>query len=272
MASQTQEGTQFIVSSWGNYNTTMTCTWQLVSQSTANNTSTIRLRHYFFYGGGSQTSGSGSSSYVMDGQTTTWNGYTIYPGYTLIQTKDITVTHNANGTFPGRNVSISASGYTSVAGCSGTATITGVPTISRAATINTFTGTDISKQFSATYTTNGSGFTYKLRISIPNVKALDTFTNYSSSSPVSLSKASIDYIKNYTKNKTIQLGGVIETWSGNTKIGESSEIKINCTIRREMYIKINGEYKRTMAYVRVGNEWKEARPYLRINNEWKEGI
>jgi hypothetical protein len=135
MASSTYDGKEFIVSSWGSYSSTMTCTWQLLSQSISANTSTIRLRHYF-YCGTNKTSGSGYSYYVCDGQTTTWNGYTMYNGYTLIQTKDITVTHNSDGTFPGRTVSISASGYSAVAGCSGSGTITGIATIPRQASIS----------------------------------------------------------------------------------------------------------------------------------------
>lgn len=187
----------------------------------------------------------------------------------------INVTHNSDGNLSGYAYAYFTKGgtssYTPNSGgvTNGWTALTKIP---RAATINSFTGTDINKAFRATYTTQGSGFTYKLRISIPNVRALDTFNNYSSGTDVYLSKASIDYIKSYTRNKTIQLGGVIETWSGSTKIGESSEIKITCNIRRDMYINIGGTYKRATAYVRIGNEWKEARPYLRANNEWKEGI
>lgn len=187
----------------------------------------------------------------------------------------INVTHNGDGNLSGYAYAYFTKGGTSsYTPNSGGVTNnwTALTYIPRAATINSFTGTDINKAFRATYTTKGSGFTYKLRISIPGVRAVDTFNNYASGTDVYLSKAGIDYLKSYTSAKTIVLGGVIETWSGGTKIGESSEINITCNIRRDMYINVGGTYKRATAYVRIGNEWKEARPYLRANNEWKEGI
>lgn len=144
--------------------------------------------------------------------------------------------------------------------------------INRAATINSFTGSDINKPFQATYTKESDGLSYKLRISIPGVRAIERFDNYVSGSSVSLSKASVDYLKAYTRNKTIVLGGVIEAYSGADKVADSGEINITCNIRREMYINIGGTFKRATAYIRSGGQWKEARPYLRINNDWKEGI
>ena len=249
--------------SYGTY--TYALSYDLLSQSTTNNTSTIRvygvlkLPVYISWSRGSatvHTSSFGLATYYGAGNHT-------------IGSVDITVGHNNDGTgsvYVGGSINTS---YLMNGSCGGTIYL---PRIPRAATINSFTGTDINKAFRATYTTKGSGFTYKLRISIPGVRAVDTFNNYASGTNVYLSKAGIDYLKNYTRNKTIVLGGVIETWSGGTKIGESSEINITCNIRRDMYIKVGGTYKRATAYVRIGNQWKEARPYLRINNQWKEGI
>lgn len=147
-----------------------------------------------------------------------------------------------------------------------------LPNIPRASVINSFTGTEVSGKFKATYTAKSSSFRNRLRISIPSVKALDYYDNYASGKEVTLSQSSIDYIKNYTKNKTITLGGVIETWSGNTKIGESSEINITVNIRREMYVRVNGQWKRAIAYVRVNGQWKEAEPYIRVSGQWKRGV
>jgi hypothetical protein len=269
MAESTYEGTEFIVSDEGTYSSCMTCTWQLISQDAENNKSTIRLRHYY-YCGTNRTSGSGGCSFNLDGKITAWGDYTVYRGYTLIQTKDIDVYHNSNGDFPGRNVTISASGHTSVDGISKSGTITGVPKINRASTINSFTGNDIKGDFKATYTAGNESFENRLRISIPNVVALDTYRNYASGTAVRLSQESINYIRNYTKNKTIKLGGVIETWSGNTKIGESTELMIYPKVSREAHIRVNGVDKAAIPYVRVNNEWKESIPHMMVNGSWKE--
>ena len=142
--------------------------------------------------------------------------------------------------------------------------------IDRASTINSFTGTDIKGDFIATYTKKTSSRQNKLRISIPGVKALDTYNNYVSGTAVKLSQSSINYIKSYTSAKTIVLGGVIETWNGNTKVGESNELKTTCTIKKPARIRINGAWKEAVPYVRVSGQWKEATPYTRVSGVWKE--
>lgn len=254
------------------------------STSTANNTSNITCRATITSQGASWSSSYNSTLVIYwydnreryDRYVASINLSSLGVGASATAQGTINVTHNDDGSLAGHAYAYFTQGSSSGGWCPASGGIwtddVALTKIPRAATINSFTGTDINKAFRATYTTKGSGFTYKLRISIPNVRALDTFNNYSSGTDVYLSKASIDYLKSYTSAKTIVLGGVIETWSGGTKIGESSEPKITCNIRRDMYINVGGTYKRATAYVRIGNEWKEARPYLRANNEWKEGI
>jgi hypothetical protein len=61
--------------------------------------------------------------------------------------------------------------------------------------------------------------------------ALMTVDNYTSGDGVTLDSASITAIQNYMNNNGVNyvtLGGVIETWNGNTKVGESSEINNVC--------------------------------------------
>ena len=262
---------------------TVTASFWENSTSTANNTSNITCKATITSQGAAWSSSYNSTLVIYwydnrekyDRWVASINLSSLGVGASASAQGTINVTHNNDGSLAGHAYAYFTKGgtsaYTPNSGGIWTDDVA-LTKIPRAATINSFTGTDINKAFRATYTTKGSGFTYKLRISIPNVRALDTFNNYSSGTDVYLSKASIDYIKSYTRNKTIQLGGVIETWSGGTKIGESSEPKITCNIRRDMYINVGGTYKRATAYVRIGNEWKEARPYLRANNEWKEGI
>lgn len=110
---------------------------------------------------------------------------------------------------------------------SGTATLDTIP---RASKINSFTGTDLAGNFSVSYTSYSSSFTNKLRISVPNVKSLETF-NYTSGTSFKLSQTSLDYLYSYTSNTDkVQLGAVIETWSGSTKIGESVESIHDCYV------------------------------------------
>lgn len=186
-------------------------------------------------------------------------------GYRL---KEATFTagHNSDGSGSVRVEGYFAGGL-GTWGLSGTL---GLTKIARQSTINSFTGNDIKGDFKATYTANSSSYENRLRISIPNVVALDTFRNYASGTAVRLSQTSINYIRNYTKNKTIKLGGVIETWQGSTKIGESTELMIYPKVSREAHIRVNGVDKTAIPYVRVNNEWKESIPHMMVNGSWKE--
>ena len=237
-----------------------------IATDVVNNTSTIKC-WLDLYVVGSVASANVRVN-VSSGQESNLGYQSWGPGGYRLKEATFTAWHNPDG-----SGSMRIEGY--FTGAIGTWNLSGtlpLTTLPRQSTINSFTGTDITKAFKATYTAKSAAYTNKLRISIPGVKALEVYNNYVSGSNVYLSKASVDYIKNYTRNKTIQLGGVIETWYGGSKIGESSEIKVTCNIRRDMYIKVNGTYKRAIAYVRSGGTWKEARPYLRNNNQWKEGI
>lgn len=109
-----------------------------------------------------------------------------------------------------------------------TATLSAIP---RASIINTFRGNDIEGNFSVTYTSYSSTFTNKLRISIPNVKTLETFDNYKSGENVYLSNANVQYLFDYMQDSpTVDLSAVIETWNGNTKLGESEALTNTCSV------------------------------------------
>lgn len=109
----------------------------------------------------------------------------------------------------------------------GTLTLSTIP---RTSTINNFYGSDIEQYFSVNYTSHYSGFTNKLRISIPDVKELEKF-NYTSGQTFKLSSDTIKYLYEYMKNsKIVKIGAVVETWNGDTKIGESVELINNCSI------------------------------------------
>lgn len=211
----------------GSYNTAYICTYQVIEQNVSGNYTVFRLYGYFYYGGGTQVSSGTGNGFYLDGTYIYSGNYTFGPGAHLLGTKDIVVGHNADGSYPGRNVGISASSWHMSGATSGNIY---AGKINRLATINSFTGNDIEGSFNVTYTSYVSSYTYKLRISIPNVIALETF-NYASGTVFTLSNNSITYIYNYTKNmNSVRLGAVIETWDGNNKLGESAELINTCVI------------------------------------------
>ena len=237
-----------------------------IGTDVASNTSTVKVWLDLWVVSGGRVSSGNVRVNVTGGQESQLGYQSWGTGGYRLKEATFTAGHNSDG-----SGSVRIEGYFSGGlgswGLSGTL---GLTKIARQSTINSFTGNDIKGDFKATYTVNSSSYENRLRISIPNVIALDTYRNYASGTAVRLSQASINYIRNYTKNKTIQLGGVIETWSGNTKIGESSEIKINCKVSREAHIRVNGVDKAAIPYVRINNEWKESTPYIRVNGSWKE--
>ena len=94
----------------GSYSTALVGTYEVLGQSTENNSTTFRLHLYFNYWGGTQVS-SGYSDLKLDGDTKQSGGYTFSPGEHWLGSKDITITHNDDGTFPGRYVEIYAHSY-----------------------------------------------------------------------------------------------------------------------------------------------------------------
>ena len=95
----------------GSYNTAFLGTYQVLSQSTSGNYTTFRLYGYFYYGGGTQVSSQTSGGFYLDGTYIYGASYTFGPGYHLLGTKDITVGHNNDGSYPGRYVGISAQSW-----------------------------------------------------------------------------------------------------------------------------------------------------------------
>ena len=201
------------VQSIENNTTQVTFTWTSTQTGQSHNDYTRTAHYYVSINGGAETAYS-----VL---------YTL-PQYatTTIVSKTFTVAHNNDGTGSitvrtWMDTSISAG----VVQKSQSLTLTTIP---RSSKINSFTGTDLAGSFSVGYTSYSSSFTNKLRISVPNVKSLETF-NYTSGASFKLSQTSLDYLYSYmSKTDKVQLGAVIETWSGNTKIGESSELIHDC--------------------------------------------
>ncbi|MDY3034847.1 MAG: DUF859 family phage minor structural protein [Absicoccus sp.] len=207
------------------------------STSTANNTSTLSYSLVLTSTGGSaQYNDAGSYAININGsrvRSGTANLNVGTYGSVTLASGSTTVGHNNDGT---KTVSVSAS-YSSAASAyylpssgstSGSLNLTKIP---RASKIDTFTGSTVDGTFTVTYTKSVSTYTDKLRISIPNVKALMTIDYNTSGTSFTLDSASLEYIySNYTTTQTVQLGAVLETYNGTTKIGESSEVKIDVSI------------------------------------------
>lgn len=206
------------------------------STSTANNTSALSYSLVLTSTGGSaQYNGAGSYAININGsrvRSGTVNLNVGTYGSVTLASGSTTVGHNNDGS---KTVSVSAS-YSSAASAyylpssgstSGSLTLTKIP---RASKIDAFTGSTVDGTFTVTYTKSVSTYTDKLRISIPNVKALMTI-DYTSGESFNLDSTSLEYIySNYTTTQTVQLGAVMEAYNGTTKIGESSEYKIDVSI------------------------------------------
>lgn len=118
----------------GNWKTTYTASWELLSQSTDTLKSKIRLK-VVFYTGNTTTISSDYSTFKLDG-TTVYSGKYSFSGAgtKFTKTKDIEVQHNADGSFPGRDVTFSTNDYI-MGNQSATKRITGVPNINVKASI-----------------------------------------------------------------------------------------------------------------------------------------
>ena len=73
-------------------------------------------------------------------------------------------------------------------------------------------------------------------------------------------------------NDTVNISAVIETYNGGTKIGESSVLTNTCTINRNVWIKVNGVWKRGIPYVKINGVWKAGVPYIKVNGDWRKAI
>lgn len=91
-------GTEFARIS-GKYSTIFIGTYEVTGQNTIGNYSNFKIRVYGYYGGGTSTSSSYGTIWISGTQYNIGN-YRLYPGYTLMAEKDITIYHNNDGSFP----------------------------------------------------------------------------------------------------------------------------------------------------------------------------
>lgn len=241
--------------------------YDLLSQDVANNYSTVRLYGILNVTNNYIAWSRGSASVHTSGL----QGIGTYygKGSHILISRDFTWYHDGNGNF---SAYIGASlSTTFVSGDTG-GVIT-LPHIDRSVSSITsyHLGPSVTDNITVNYTST-PGKEKKLRVSIPNVVQLQKFDNYSNGQTVKLSNDALNKIKQYASTSPVPIGVVIETWVGGTKLGESAEYTVNCSLGGSGKIRVNGQFKDATVYVRVNGQWKEAIPYVRVNNQWKEGI
>ena len=204
----------------GSYKTTYTVTWSLLSQDKVNNTSTIRLTAKF-YTGNSTTISSSYSTFKLDGTTVYSGAYSFSgAGTKFTKTKDITVTHNEDGSFPGRTVKFSTDDYI-MGEQSGSGTITGVATIPRESEVKC-TSPYIGDVATITIDKADSSFTHTLTYAFGDLTG--TIATKTTKDTVSWDTSSIA-AKLYAEIPSAKKGsGTItcEAYSGSTLVGTST--------------------------------------------------
>lgn len=206
-------GTEFARIS-GSYSTAYIGTYQLTGQSTSNNTSTFILRAYFYYGGGSQVSSS-YSTFQIDGTTVKTGSYNYGSGYHLLGSKTITVTHNSNGSFPGRSVGIYANSHHINGSNSGGIS---APSIARKANVSNATNFNDEGNPTITYS-NPGGFRINARLEFAgSVIRRDNISN-TGRYTFNLSEAERNLLRSKCPNSnTLTVREVIATcYSGSTE-------------------------------------------------------
>jgi len=154
--------------------------------------------------------------------------------------------------------------------CGGDLTLT---TLNRSAKIDSFSGNDIDTDFSIGYTKYVNDWTYYLTMMMTDNTQLDRVVYNTSGTIYRLPEAAKDIIYNKVgNNDTVDIKAKIETYNGGTKIGESSTITNTCNINRNVWVNVNGTWKRGIPHVKVNGEWKKGIPYIKINGEWKKAI
>ena len=191
----------------------------------------------------------------------------------LLANGSYTVSHNNDGTKTAY-CSATCSGGGSYGPGSGSVggnlTLTTLP---RAATINSFSGNDIDNDFSVGYTKYVNEWNYYLKIMMPDYTTLYYGLYNTSGAIFRLPESAKDIIYNSVgNNDTVDIKAVIETWNGGTKVGDSSVLTNTCNINRNMWLNVNGVWKRGIPYVNVNGVWKKGIPYIKINGEWKKAI
>ena len=206
-------GTEFARIS-GSYKTYNIGTYQLSSQDVINNKSYFKLRDYFTYEGGTQVTSS-YSTFKIDGTTVKSGSYGYTPGDHQLGTKDISVNHNNDGTFPSRSIELYVNSYH----MSGTKTgkISSAPTIPRASTV-TATEACVEAATTINIARASTNFKHTLKYSCEGLTGIIV----DKTSEVAYGWIIPASFYEIMEGKEIVCTIICETYNGTTKIGEKS--------------------------------------------------
>ena len=250
--------------SYGTY--TYALSYDLLSQSTANNTSTIRvygvlkLPVYISWSRGSasvHTSSFGLATYYGAGNHT-------------IGSVDITVGHNSDGTgsvYVGGSISTS---YLMNGSCGGTIYL---PKINRYPTLNS--GSNFTDRTNPVFNITAYG-TYPLKVKLEaggntNLITRNLTSKNSQTYTLQLTDAERKLLRSKSTNgKTVVVRETVCAMSGSTELSWSYGDYIMNIVRKPVKVMRDGSWVNAFPYVRVNGEWKEVKPYIRDNNSWKE--
>ena len=219
------------VSSNGYEGRYITFRWELVTQSSQNNTSTISWTLEGDGTGQVSRYKAGNFKVVIDGttvyQTSEDNRIWLYDG-TVVASGNYTLTHDSTGN-KSFSVSIQAGIYTYAVNCTGSGSFT-LPTISRISSINTVVGANTSDTLQVNYTKYVSSYTDNLIVAIGENR-IQTINSYVSGASFTFDSNALNAIyAAVTTSKTITLNFRLQTYNGGTLVGTSTVVNKTFTI------------------------------------------
>ena len=203
-------GTEFARIS-GKYSTAFIGTYERTGRNIAGNYSTFVIRVYGYYGGGTKTSSSYGTVWISGTQYSI-GGYTLTPGYKLLASKDITVSHNGDGSFPYTTVAFAINSYHANGETSGAIS---APTIPRQANVTGYNDFNDEQNPTITYN-NPGGFRINARLEFAgtNIKR-DNISN-TGSYTFNLTDAERKLLRQKCTGSSMTVRGVIATCIGGT--------------------------------------------------------
>ena len=195
----------------GKYSTAFILTYELTGQNISGNYSTFKMRVYGYYGGGT-SSGSSYGTVWISGTEYAIGSYRLYPGYTVLAQKDITVYHNNDGSFPYTTQAFAINSYHASGEVSGALS---APSIPRQANVTGFWDFNDEQNPTITYN-NPGGFRINARLEFSGVNIRRDNIANTGSYTFNLTDDERKILRQKCTNNSISVRGVIATCIGGT--------------------------------------------------------